>query len=74
MANHCSILAWRIPWTEGFSVPLPKGTEKGRSTEGTGHHKYDPGDCLMVRDAGPLWLGSLLFVKDTFILVKLGTL
>ena len=37
MATHSSILAWRIPWTEGYS---PWGRKESDTTEATQHaHK-----------------------------------
>ena len=37
MATHSSILAWRIPWTEGFGRLQSIGSQTVRTTEVTAH-------------------------------------
>ena len=37
MATHCSILAWRIPWTEEPGGYSPKGHKESDTTEATEH-------------------------------------
>ena len=35
MATHCSVLAWRIPWTEEAGGYTPRGHTESDTTEAT---------------------------------------
>ena len=43
MATHSSILAWRIPWTEGLGGYSPRGCKESDMTEGLSTRTQKPG-------------------------------
>ena len=40
MGTHCSILAWRIPWTEEPGRLQSMGSQESDTTERLNHHHY----------------------------------
>ena len=49
MATHCSILAWRIPWTEKAWPATVHGVTKNRTRlKRLSTHTCDPGKTLKV--------------------------
>ena len=44
MATHCSILAWRIPWTEELGGLQPMGSQRGRHDGMTEHSTTQPSE------------------------------
>ena len=40
MATHCSMLAWRIPWTEEPGGPQSMGLQESDTTWRLNHHRH----------------------------------
>ena len=50
MATHCSIPAWRIPWTEQPGGLQPSGSQESVTTWRLNHHHHHHQVCVSLWD------------------------